>query len=62
MDSDSEIKAIRKALQNRQAELEELIQQMKSDQLVKSSVFRNLHQELNDIRQKLNEASSSRKK
>ena len=62
MDSDSEIKAIRKALQNRQAELEELIQQMKSDQLVKSSVFRNLHQELDDIRQKLNEASSSRKK
>lgn len=59
---DSEIKVIRKALQNRQTELEELIDQMKSDQLARSSVFRNLNDELTDIRQKLNDPATAAKK
>ena len=56
---DSEIKAMRKALQNRRAELEELIDQMRSDQLARSSVFRNLNQELASVRQKLSDPSST---
>lgn len=59
---DSEIKAIRKALQQRQEELEQLIDQMKSDQLSRSSVYRNLEQELTDIRQKLDDANPPLKK
>jgi hypothetical protein len=50
---DLEIKALRKALQNRQTELQQLIDQMKSDQLNKSSVYRNLESELFSIRQVL---------
>lgn len=59
---DFEIKAIRKALQQRQEELEQLIDQMKSDQLSRSSVYRNLEQELTDIRQKLDGANPPLKK
>ena len=59
---DSEIKAIRKSLQQRQEELEQLIDQMKSDQLSRSSVYRNLEQELTDIRQKLDGANPPLKK
>jgi hypothetical protein len=50
---DSEIKALKKALQNRQSELQQLINQMKSDQLSKSSLYRNLENELSSIREKL---------
>jgi hypothetical protein len=55
----SEIKALKKALQNRQAELQQLIQQMKSDELNKSSVFRHLEHELSTIREKLEQEDSA---
>jgi hypothetical protein len=58
----TEIKALKKALQNRQAELQQLIDQMKSDNLNKSSVFRHLETELSTIRRKLGQHESSARK
>jgi hypothetical protein len=58
----SEIKSLKKALQNRQSELKKLIDQMKSDQLNSSSLFRNLENELTSIRQRLEEEEPSDKK
>ena len=58
----SEIQALKKALQNRQAELQQLIDQMKSDQLNKSSVYRNLETELTTIREKLDSGPGASKK
>jgi hypothetical protein len=49
----SEFKALKKALENRKSELTQLINQMKSDQLSKSSLYRNLESELTTIREKL---------
>lgn len=59
---DPEIKAIKKALQQRQAELEQLIDQMRSDELSRSSVFRSLKEELSNIMLKLEGAISPLKK
>jgi hypothetical protein len=50
---ESNVKALRKALQERRAELQQLVDQMKSDQLQRSSVYRNLENELAGIREKL---------
>lgn len=50
----SETKALQKALKNRKAELENLIVQMKSDQLNKSAVYRHLQEELVKVDNKLN--------
>jgi hypothetical protein len=58
---DSEIKALKRALQNRQAELQELINQMNSDQLNKSLVYRNLESELTTIMKKLRDPESLQK-
>ena len=58
----SEIKALKKALENRKAELQQLIDQMKSDQLNKSSVYRSLENELSTIREKLGSSASETKK
>jgi hypothetical protein len=58
---DSDIKALKRALQNRQAELQQLIDQMKSDQLNKSLVYRNLESELTTIMKKLRDPESSQK-
>jgi hypothetical protein len=55
-------KALKKALQNRKAELQNLISQMKSDQLNKSSVYRNLENELSTIRETLENNDSGSKK
>jgi len=49
----SEFKALKKALENRKSELTKLISQMKSDQLNKSGLYRNLESELSTIREKL---------
>jgi hypothetical protein len=49
----SEFKALKKALENRKTELTKLINQMKSDQLNKSGLYRNLESELTTIREKL---------
>jgi hypothetical protein len=58
---DSEVKALKKALENRQAELKQLINQMKSDQLNKSSLYRNLENELSSIRETLEKNAPSKK-
>jgi hypothetical protein len=50
----SELKALQKALKNRKAELENLIQQMRADQLNKSSLYKNLQNELVHVEGKLN--------
>jgi signal transduction histidine kinase len=57
-----EIKAIERALKKRQIELHELIQQMKADQLAKSSLYKSLEQELESIAEKLKDTSRSQKK
>jgi ribosomal protein L29 len=56
----SEIKALQKALKNRKAELENLIVQMKSDQLNKSAVFKHLQEELVKVDDKLNPREDSK--
>ena len=56
----SEIKALQKALKNRKAELENLIVQMKSDQLNKSTVFKHLQEELVKVDDKLNPREDSK--
>ena len=50
---DSEIKAIKKALEARQNELRRLINQMKADELYKGSLYKNLESELQHIQKKL---------
>jgi hypothetical protein len=50
---DSEIKDLKRALVARQNELKKLIHQMKSDQLNRSSLYRNMENELLEIKQKL---------
>jgi hypothetical protein len=57
-----DFKALKKALQNRQAELQKLMSQMKSDQLNKSSVYRNLENELSTIREKLENSDPNLRK
>jgi hypothetical protein len=51
---DSELKALQKALKNRKSELEKLIQQMKTDELNKSSLYKHLQNELVQVEGKLN--------
>ncbi len=58
---DSQVKALKKALRERRAELQALIDQMKSDQLQNSSVFHHLETELSNISQKLEENTSQKK-
>ena len=56
----SETKALQKALKNRRAELENLIVQMKSDQLNKSAVFKHLQEELVKVDDKLNHQENTK--
>lgn len=58
---DPEIKAIRKALQSRQNELRELIDQMKADQLNRSTVYRSLENELHQIKEKLEKPTNEKR-
>lgn len=51
----SEQKSIQRELKKRQAELRQLIEQMKSDQLNKSKVCQKLESELENIGEKLRE-------
>jgi hypothetical protein len=46
-------KALRATLQKRELELQRLIRQMKLDQLHNSTVYKNLEQELNEVKNKL---------
>jgi hypothetical protein len=57
----SELKSLQKALKNRKAELEKLIDQMKTDELNKSSLYKNLQNELVRVEGKLNTPDDSEK-
>lgn len=46
----SEMKALKQALRQRETELQQLIRQMKSDQLNASKVYKNLERELEGIK------------
>jgi hypothetical protein len=50
---ESQDKAIKTALQRRQLEIQLLIRQMKLDQLYNSRVYKNLEQELTEIKSRL---------
>jgi uncharacterized protein involved in exopolysaccharide biosynthesis len=49
----SDVKALQQALRQREVELQQLIRQMKSDQLNGSKVYKNLEQELNAVKDRL---------
>lgn len=53
-----ELKALQKALKNRKAELEQLIIQMKTDQLNKGSVYKSLKEELSQVEVRLKDPKS----
>lgn len=49
----SDVKALKLALRQRELELQQLIRQMKSDQMNHSKVYKNLEQELDGIKTKI---------
>ena len=49
----SDVKALKLALRQRELELQQLIRQMKSDQMNHSKVFKNLEQELDGIKNQI---------
>jgi hypothetical protein len=49
----SDVKALKIALRQRELELQQLIRQMKSDQMNHSKVYKNLEQELDGIKSQI---------
>lgn len=54
----SDLKALKQALRQRETELQQLMRQMKSDQLNNSKVYRNLEHELNGIKMQIQQETS----
>lgn len=55
-------KAMKQALRQRESELQRLISQMKHDQLHSSSVYKNLEQELDEVKDQLKQPGDTLKK
>jgi hypothetical protein len=56
----SDVKALKQALRQRELELQQLIRQMKSDQMNHSKVYKNLEQELDGIKNQIQTSETSR--
>jgi hypothetical protein len=55
----SDFKALKQALRQRELELQQLIRQMKSDQMNHSKVYKTLEQELDGIKTKMQSSDSA---
>lgn len=49
----SDVKALKLALRQRELELQQLIRQMKTDQMNHSKVYKNLEEELDSVKNKM---------
>ena len=56
----SDVKAMKLALRQRELELQQLIRQMKSDQMNHSKVYKNLEQELDGIKSQIQTSDAPR--
>ena len=56
----SDVKALKLALRQRELELQQLIRQMKSDQMNHSKVYKNLEQELDGIKNQIETSDTPR--